>query len=97
MVLGIPASRLPETGYSPRHGDMTWLAAEVMVNSTAVQVAAVLEQVTARTGVPVQIVHDHGSDQSQGHRAVSPTGADLCGDLRHLPCHRDATEGALAR
>jgi hypothetical protein len=34
VVLGIPAARLPETGYSPRHGDMTVLAVEVMANST---------------------------------------------------------------
>ena len=66
VVLGIPAARLPETGYSPRHGDMTVLAVEVMANSTGVRVAAVLEQVSARTGVPVQIVCDHGSDLRKG-------------------------------
>lgn len=66
VVLGIPASRLPETGYSPRHGDMTVLAVEVAANSTGVRVAAVLEQVSARTGVPVQIVCDHGSDLRKG-------------------------------
>jgi hypothetical protein len=80
VVLGVPAARLTETGYSPRHGDMTVLAVEVMGQSTGVRVAAVLKQVSARTGVPVQIVCDHGSDQSQGHRAVSPTGAELRGD-----------------
>jgi hypothetical protein len=66
VVLGIPAGRLPETGYSPRHGDMTVLAVEVMVNSTGGRVAAVLEQVSARAGVPVQIVGDHGSDLRKG-------------------------------
>jgi hypothetical protein len=66
VVLGIPASRLPATGYSPCHSDMTVLAVEVMANSTGVRVAAVLEQVSARTGVPVQIVCDHGSDLRKG-------------------------------
>jgi hypothetical protein len=66
VVLGIPASRFPETGYSPCHSDMTVLAVEVMANSTGVRVAAVLKQVSARTGMPVQIVCDHGSDLRKG-------------------------------
>jgi hypothetical protein len=66
VVLGIPASRLVQSGYSPRHCDMTVLAVEVAANSTGVRVAAVLEQVSARTGVPVQIVCDHGSDLRKG-------------------------------
>ena len=66
IVLGIPASRLTETGYAPRQGDMTVLAVEVTVKSTGMWVAAVLEQVSARTGVPVQIVADHGSDVRKG-------------------------------
>jgi hypothetical protein len=97
VVLGIPASRLPATGYSPRHGDMTVLAVAVMANSTGLRVAAVLEQVSARTGVPVQIVCDHGRRPAQGHCAVPPAGAALRRDLRHLPCGGDATAGALAR
>lgn len=66
VVLGIPASRLAETGYSPRHGDMTVLAVEVTAKSTGLGVAAVLEHVSTRTGVPVQIVSDHGSDVRKG-------------------------------
>ncbi len=66
IVLGIPAGRLAETGYSPRHCDMTVLAVEMTVKSTGSWVAAVLEQVSARTGVPVQIVADHGSDVRKG-------------------------------
>ncbi|MBK1634044.1 hypothetical protein CKO31_25670, partial [Thiohalocapsa halophila] len=97
VVLGIPAGRLVETGYAPRHCDMTVLAVEVTANSTGVWVAAMLEQVRARTGVPVQIVCDHGRRSAQRHRAVSPTGAELCRDLRHLPCHRGALESSLAR
>jgi hypothetical protein len=66
IVLGIPAGRLAETGYSPRHCDMTVLAVEMTVKSTGIWVAAVLEQVSARTGVPAQIVADHGSDVRKG-------------------------------
>jgi hypothetical protein len=66
IVLGIPAGRLAETSYSPRHGDMTVLAVEMTLKSTGLWVAAVLEQVSARTGVPVQIVADHGSDVRKG-------------------------------
>ena len=66
VVLGIPVARLAETGYSPRHGDMTVLAVEITLKSTGIWVAAVLEQVSARTGVPVQIVADHGSDVRKG-------------------------------
>ena len=66
VVLGIPAAHLAETGYSPRHCDMTVLAVEVTTNSTGVWVAAVLQQVSARSGVPVQVVSDHGSDVRKG-------------------------------
>jgi hypothetical protein len=97
VVLGIPAARLPETGYSPRHGDMTVLAVEVMASSSGVRVAAVLEQVSARTGVPVQIVCDHGSDLRKGIALFRRQAPELRGDLRHLPCRRHAVEGALAR
>ena len=66
VVLGIPASRLTETGYSPRHRDMTVLAVEITASSTGLWVEAVLQQVAARTGEPVQIVSDHGSDLRKG-------------------------------
>jgi len=42
------------------------LAVEMTLKSTGIWVAAVLEQVSARTGVPVQIVADHGSDVRKG-------------------------------
>jgi len=66
VVLGMPVARLAETGYSPRHRDMTVLAVAVTASSTGVWVAGVLEQVATRTGVPVQIVADHGSDVRKG-------------------------------
>ena len=66
VILGIPASRLAETGYSPRHSDMRVLAVEITASSTGLWVEAVLKQVAARTGEPVQIVSDHGSDLRKG-------------------------------
>lgn len=66
VVLGIPSSRLAETGYSPGHRDMCVLAVEITASSTGLWVAAVLNQVAARTGEPVQIVSDHGSDLRKG-------------------------------
>jgi hypothetical protein len=66
VVLGIPARRLRETGYSPCHADMQVLAVEITAHSTGLWVEAVLHQVTTRTGKPVQIVSDHGSDVRKG-------------------------------
>lgn len=66
VVLGIPASRLAETGYSPRHGDMSVLAVEITASSTGLWVEAVVKQVAARTGEPVQMVSEHGSDVRKG-------------------------------
>jgi hypothetical protein len=62
VVLGIPASELSKTGYSPSHQAMQVLAVEVTTHSTGPWVAEVLGRVAQRTGPPVQIVADHGSD-----------------------------------
>lgn len=66
VILGIPASALPQTGYSPGHGAMQVLAVETTSHSTGTWVAAVLGRVAQRTGTPVQIVADHGSDLRTG-------------------------------
>jgi len=66
VVLGIAASRLERTGYSPSHRDMRVLALEVTAHSTGPWVAQVLERVAQRVGNPVQIVADHGSDLRKG-------------------------------
>lgn len=66
LVLGIPASELQRTGYSPAHHDMQVIAVEVTEHSTGPWVAEVLERVDERIGTPVQIVADHGSDLSKG-------------------------------
>jgi hypothetical protein len=95
VVLGIPVARLAETGYSPRHCDMTVLAVEITVTSTGIWVAAVLEPVSARTGVPVQIAADHGSDVRKGmvlFRQQAPSCVETYDISRaiatHLKAHR---------
>jgi hypothetical protein len=66
VILGIPASELPHTGYSPSHRDMQVLAVEVTPHSTGAWVAEVLDRVCQRVGPPVQIVADQGSDLYKG-------------------------------
>jgi hypothetical protein len=66
VVLGIPAARLPETGWSPRHGDMTVLAVEAMASSNGARVAAVLGQVSPLTGPEVRMVGFLGSELGGG-------------------------------
>ena len=66
VILGIPVSALAQTGYSPRHDAMQVLAVEITEHSTGPWVAAVLGRVAQRTGTPVQIVADHGSDLRRG-------------------------------
>lgn len=66
VILGIAASALPQTGYSPSHRAMRVLAVEVTSHSTGPWVAEVLGRVAQRTGAPVQIVADRGSDLRKG-------------------------------
>ncbi len=66
VVLGIPAAALAHVGYSPSHRQMQVLAVETATHSTGPWVAGVLARVAQRTGAPVQIVADHGSDLRNG-------------------------------
>ena len=66
VVLGLPASRLAETGYSPHHAEMTVLGVEITTQSTGLWVEAALNKVAGQAGIPVQIVSDHASDLCKG-------------------------------
>ena len=66
LVLGITVERLNQVGYSPCHQDMQVLGLEITSSSTGVWVAEQLESVAKKTGYPVQIVSDHGSDLCKG-------------------------------
>lgn len=66
VLLGLPASRLTATGYSPRHTDMTVLAVEITTKSTGAWIEGVLTRVAQQAGEPVQILSDHGGDVRKG-------------------------------
>ena len=90
VILGIPASRLVDTGYSPSHHAMRVLAVEVTEHSTGAWVATVLRDVAQRTGVPVQIVADHGSDLLKGITLFQQEHAPPCVETYDIS-HRIAT------
>lgn len=87
VILGIPASRLVETGYSPRHQAMQVLAVEVTAHSTGAWVATVLRDVAQRTGAPVQIVADHGSDLLKGITLFQQGQAPECVETYDISHH----------
>ncbi|WP_209262651.1 hypothetical protein, partial [Thiorhodococcus minor] len=90
VILGIPVSALAEHGDSPTHAAMTVLAVEVMTRSNGAAVAAALAQTSARTGPPVQIVADHGSDLSAGIARFQQAHAPQCIETYDIS-HRIAT------
>jgi rhodanese-related sulfurtransferase len=90
VILGIPASRLVETGYSPRHQAMQVLAVAVTEHSTGAWVAARLWEVAQRTGLPLQIVADHGSDLLKGITLFQQDHAPACVETYDIS-HRIAT------
>ncbi|WP_295407102.1 hypothetical protein, partial [uncultured Thiocystis sp.] len=90
VILGIPASRLVETGYSPSHQAMQVLAVEMTMHSTGAWVATVLRDVAQRTGLPVQIVADHGSDLHKGITLFQQEQAPNCVETYDIS-HRLAT------
>jgi hypothetical protein len=78
VILGIPAGDLPRIGYSPTHRARQVLAWEITRHSTGPWVAQILEQTARRTGLPVQIVTDHGSDRHSGVRRFVQQQAPTC-------------------
>jgi hypothetical protein len=90
VILGIPASQLAETGYSPPHQAMQVLAVAVTTHSTGAWVATVLREVAQRTGVPVQIVADRGSDLHKGIALFQQEQAPNCVETYDIS-HRIAT------
>jgi hypothetical protein len=91
LILGIPAQRLRHTGFSPSHEAMTVLALEVTTHSTGIWVAGVLQTTAQRTGPPVQIVSDHGSDLCKGIRLFQEQHAESCVETDDIS-HRIANQ-----
>jgi len=68
-ILGLPLSRLRETGYALKHQDVDVLGLVVLSSCTGEVIAQQLEQVTRQQKrPPLQIVSDHGSDIKKGIR-----------------------------
>lgn len=66
LVLGLPLEHWQQHGGGLTHTDMQVLMVEVVDHSTGAVVHAQLERLTARIGVPAQIVSDHGGDLAKG-------------------------------
>lgn len=66
VVLGLRLRQSPLPGRALRHEDMRTLAVLPVQSSTGEIVAAQLEQVASRTGIPRQIASDRGSDVKKG-------------------------------
>ena len=66
VVLGVTLEQLRRAGYVLRHQDVTILRIVVTSQTSGVMVAAALEELAAETGVPKQILSDHGSDVKKG-------------------------------
>jgi hypothetical protein len=99
VILGIPVRRLAACGYSPPQQAMQVLAVEVTSHSTGTWVAEVLAQTSARTGVPVQIVADHGSDLSKGialFRQAHAPAAVVTYDISHRHAAQSRTAPGCA-
>lgn len=66
-ILGIPVSRLSETGYSLKHKDVDVLALVPLSSCTGEVICQQLKDVTQQQKrSPLQIVSDHGSDIKKG-------------------------------
>lgn len=68
LIVGVRRSTLQCGQFQLTHYDVVVLHAEVMASSTGEDIHRILNQVTARTGRPVQCVSDHGSDLLKGLR-----------------------------
>jgi len=66
-ILGLPLSRLGETGYALKHQDVDVLGLVTLSSCTGEVIAQQLAQVTGQQKrPPLQIVSDHGSDIKKG-------------------------------
>jgi len=68
VILGVSLAEYRGNGYRLDHHDVHILSVQVLTSSTAKAVNQALIQVQRRTGTPVQVVSDHGSDVKGGTR-----------------------------
>ena len=66
VVLGVTLERLRRSHYVLRHQDVTILAIVVTTQTSGTMIATILNELTEETGVPKQVLSDHGSDVKKG-------------------------------
>ena len=66
VILGIPAARLRETGYSLQHQDVSVLHIAVLSSTNGQVIGQELINLQKSIGRPLQIIADHGSDLKKG-------------------------------
>ncbi len=66
VILGVPASRLAETGFALSHHDVVVLELAVLSSCTGEVIAQTLNRLTEQIGPPLQIVSDQGSEVRKG-------------------------------
>ena len=69
LILGVSESRFRQADFCLSQHDTEVLALEIFIHSTGEAIAACLEGLSARIGVPKQIVSDQGSDIKKGIQA----------------------------
>ena len=66
LILGVNETHFESSDYCLQQHDTEVLAMEIMTHSSGEAITACLERLSARVGVPVQIVSDQGSDIKKG-------------------------------
>jgi hypothetical protein len=66
LILGVSESRFRQADFCLSQHDTEVLALEIFIHATGEAIAACLEGLSARIGVPKQIVSDQGSDIKKG-------------------------------
>jgi hypothetical protein len=89
VALGLPLERWRQHGGALTHADVQVLMVEVVEHSSGAVVHAQLQRLSARIGVPAQIVSDHGGDLAQGielFRQAHPAVVDTDDVSHRLAC-----------
>lgn len=66
VVLGVTLEQLRRSGYVLRHHDVTILAIVVTTQTSGVMIATTLNKLSEETGIPKQVLSDHGPDVKKG-------------------------------
>ena len=89
-ILGVRRSQLRGGDFALQHTDVTVLFMKVMPTSTGDAMFEIFVALAAVSGVPVQIVSDHGSDVFKGERLfhAQHPGIDVTWDCTHFHARR---------